>query len=156
MNRNRTFNEKKIMNIERTTSGYILLFRGTHWEKRLSPEESQKVMSQWTAWFERLTQQGKATACHPLGREITIVSGRKEQTVIKSPLNESKAAIAGLVALQVNDLKAAVEIVKECPVLKYGATIEIRPVLDPSPTRLPADEQFAQATKASRKKMKIL
>jgi hypothetical protein len=144
------------MNIETMTFGYMLLFRGSHWERRLSPQESQKVMSQWMAWYERLTQQGKATACHPLGREITIVSGKKEQTVVKSPLAESKTAIAGLLALQVNDLKAAVEIVKECPVLKYGATIEIRPVADPSPSSLPAGEKFAQATKASRKKVKIL
>ena len=29
----------------------MLLFRGTHWDKNLSPEELQNVMSQWTAWL---------------------------------------------------------------------------------------------------------
>jgi hypothetical protein len=144
------------MNTETTTSGYMLLFRGTHWEMRLSPEESQKVMSQWKAWFERLTQQGKVTTCHPLGHEVAIVSGKNGRTVAKSPLAESKEAIAGYVMLQVHDLKAVVEIVEECPVLNYGSTIEVRPVADPSPNMLRGNEQFAHAMKASRKKVKII
>ena len=35
-------------------SDYLLLFRGTNWDKGLSPEQIQKVVTDWYAWFERL------------------------------------------------------------------------------------------------------
>src|SRR5260370_10015069 len=39
------------MNTQTSTSEYLLLGRGTHWDKGLSPEEIQKVMRQSNAWF---------------------------------------------------------------------------------------------------------
>ena len=35
---------------------YMLLFRGTNWDKEISPEVRQKVVTDWYAWFERLKQ----------------------------------------------------------------------------------------------------
>ena len=54
----------------------MLIFRGTDWHKGLSPEEMQKVASQWMAWFKQLTEQGKAIAGNPLEREGKLVSGK--------------------------------------------------------------------------------
>jgi hypothetical protein len=119
---------KADMSAQATTSQHMLLFRGTHWDKELSPEEIQNVMSEWTAWFDRLTQQGKAKAGQPLFPEGKIVSGKKGRTVGDGPFVEAKEAIAGYIALQVRDLNEAVEIAKECPGLEYGITIEVRPV----------------------------
>ena len=42
------------MNTEPTTSEFLLLARGTHWNKGLSPEELQKLISRSNAWFDRL------------------------------------------------------------------------------------------------------
>ena len=53
---------------------YLLLFRGTNWDKELSPEQLQKVVSDWAAWFERLTQEGKCKGGHPLQNEGKLVS----------------------------------------------------------------------------------
>jgi hypothetical protein len=39
-------------------------------------------MSHWTAWFDRLTQQGKAKAGQPLAHEGKIVSGKQGRTVV--------------------------------------------------------------------------
>jgi hypothetical protein len=123
------------MSRQTPTSGYILLFRGTHWDNLLSPKEIQEVMSRWTAWFDRLSQQGKAKAGQPLKNEGTIVTGKKGVSVADGPFPESKEAIAGYIFLQVNDLDEAVEIAKECPGLEYGISVEIRPV----------DEQMGRA-----------
>ena len=133
------------MSTQTTTSEYLLLFRGTHWDKGLSPEEIQKIMGQWTTWFERLTQQGKAKASHPLGREGKIVSGRKGPSVTVRPFAESKEAIAGYLLLQVDDLSEALAIAKECPALEYGLTVEVRPVPEQSPALQRANEQLAKA-----------
>lgn len=127
------------------TSEYMLLFRGTHWDKGLSPEEIQKIVAQWYAWFERLTQQGKAKAGQPLMHEGKIVSGKKGRTVADGPFAESKEAIAGYFLLQVDDLNEAVAIAKECPALEYGLNVEVRPVAPECPTGQRANEQLAHA-----------
>lgn len=104
----------------------MLLFRSTDWDQALSPEEIQEVMSRWTAWFDRLSQQGKAKAGQPLTNDGKIVSGKKGRSVADGPFAESKEAIAGYIFLELNDLNEAVEVAKECPGLEYGMTVEVR------------------------------
>ena len=86
----------------------MLLFRGTQWDKDLSTEEIQKMVTQWYAWFERLTQEGKCKAGHPLEREGKIVSGRKGRTVADGPFAESKEQIGGYYLIEVPDLATAI------------------------------------------------
>src|SRR6266567_3490834 len=85
--------ELNTMSGQTTKSEYILLFRGNDWHKGLSPEEMEKVAGQWMAWFNRMTEQGKAIAGKPLKGEGKIVSGRNGRVVADGPFAESKEAI---------------------------------------------------------------
>jgi hypothetical protein len=109
-----------------TTPEYMLLFRGTDWDRGLSPEEIQNVMSRWIAWFDRLTEQGKARAGQPLTDQGKVISGKKGQTIFDGPFAESKETVAGYILLQVDNLDEAVELAKECPGLDYGVSVEVR------------------------------
>jgi hypothetical protein len=133
------------MNHTQSKSAYMLLFRGTHWDKSLSPEELQNVMSQWTAWFDRLAEQGKIKSAHPLMDEGKIVTWKKGQTVADGPFAESKEAIGGYFLLQNSDLEEALEIAKECPTLKFGMAVEVRPVAEMCQALQKVEAQFAQA-----------
>jgi len=73
---------------------YMLLFRGTNWDKGLSPEQIQKVVSDWYAWFERLKEEGRCLGGHPLQNSGKMVSGKGGQ-VADGPFAESKEAIGG-------------------------------------------------------------
>ncbi|MBI5094942.1 MAG: hypothetical protein HZB26_21215 [Candidatus Hydrogenedentes bacterium] len=137
------------MSMNSTTSEYLLLFRGAQWDKELSPAEIQKVMSQWTAWYERLLQQGKLKGGQPLVHEGRIVSGKKGRTVADGPFAESKEAIGGYFLLTVHDFDTALEIAKECPALEYGLTVEVRPVAECCPTMQRASEYLAKASAAT-------
>ena len=128
-----------------TKTEYILLFRGTHWDKGLSPEEIQKATGQFMAWFERLTQQGKVKAGQPLEHEGKIVSGKKGRIVADGPFAESKEAIGGYFLLQVANLDEAVAIARECPILEYGSTVEVRPVAEQCRQMQRAREEIAHA-----------
>ena len=138
------------MNTPTAKSDYMLLFRGTNWDKDLSPEQLQKVVSDWYAWFERLTQEGKAIGGHPLQNEGKIVSGKKGRTVADGPFAESKEAIGGYFYLQVEDMNEAVGIARQCPGLEYGALVEVRPVAEMCSVAQRAEEyspgQLAGAT----------
>lgn len=111
-------------------SDYLLLFRGTNWDKGLSPEQIQKVVTDWYAWFERLKQEGRCSGGHPLMNAGKIVSGRKGRTVADGPFAESKEAIGGYFYLHVADEAEAVAIAQQCPGLDYGAVVEVRPVAE--------------------------
>jgi hypothetical protein len=117
------------MNTEATTDEYMLLFRGPQWDKGLSPQELQQVMDKVMAWAERLQGQGKARGGQPLGAQGRIVSGKKGGFVADGPFAESKEAIGGYLLLQADHLNEAVEIARSNPMLEYGVTIEVRPVL---------------------------
>ncbi len=140
------------MSTSNEKSDYLLLFRGTNWDKDLSPEQLQKVVTDWYAWFERLKQEGKCQGGHPLQNEGKIVSGKKGRTVADGPFAESKEAIGGYFYLQVADENEAVAIAQQCPGLEYGAVVEVRPVAEMCMARARAlehevrTEQLAGAT----------
>ena len=139
------------MNTTSTTkSDYLLLFRGNIWDRGLSPEQLQKVVSDWFAWFERLKDEGKCTGGHPLEKEGKIVSGKQGRTVADGPFAESKEAVGGYFYLQVSDVDEAIEIARQCPGLEYGAVVEVRPVAEICAVKQRAEEisagQLAGAT----------
>lgn len=115
-----------------TPNEYLLLFRGTAWYDRLSPEELQTAMGHVKAWFDRLTAEGKLKAAQPLVREGAIVS-KNGRVVADGPFAESKEAIGGYCLLQVNSLDEAIAIAKTTPGLEYGAQVEVRPVAGECP-----------------------
>jgi hypothetical protein len=116
------------MNTSTTSSEYMLLFKGTQWDRGLSPEEVQQVMTRWTSWLNRLTQEGKIRSAQPLANQGKIITW-KQGAVVDGPFAESKEAIGGYFLLLASE-EEAVEIAKECPALKYGLVVEVRPVIE--------------------------
>lgn len=129
-----------------TPNEYLLLFRGTGWYEQRSPEEIQEVMGRWTAWFERLSKQGKLKSGLPLRHEGKIVSGKNGGSVADGPFAESKEAIGGFFLLQVDDLDEAVRIARQCPGLDFGVSIEVRPVAENCPVQRAHEQRLAQVT----------
>ena len=134
------------MSTPNPASEYMLLFRGPHWDKGLSPEELQQVMGRVMAWFEGLKEQGRVKAGQPLGAEGRTVSGKKGRPVADGPFAESKEAVGGYLLLQADSLDEAVAIAKTNPTLEHGITIEVRPVLEECPIFQRAKEQLVHAT----------
>ena len=112
---------------------YMLLFRGNQWHKGLSPEQMQKVAGDWMAWFNRLTDQGKAVAGSPLEAEGKLVTGKNGKIIADGPFAESKEAIGGYFLLRVDTMEEAVAIAQQCPGLPFGVAIEVRPVASECP-----------------------
>ena len=127
-----------------TSSEYMLLFKGTHWDHDLSPEEVQDVMTRWTSWLDRLTREGKVKSAQPLANQGKIIAWKKG-IAVDGPFAESKEAIGGYFLLQVSE-EEAVEIAKECPSLKYGVTVEVRQVAAMCSRHERAKSHLAHAT----------
>ncbi|HAB18292.1 MAG TPA: YciI family protein [Verrucomicrobiota bacterium] len=109
-------------------NGYLLIFRGTDWHKGLSAEQMQRVVGDWMAWFQRLTEEGKVAGGNPLENEGKVVSGKHGKIVADGPFAEAKEAIGGYFLLTVKSEAEAVEIAQQCPGLPHGAMVEVRPI----------------------------
>jgi hypothetical protein len=121
------------MNTEITTGEYMLLFRGPHWDRGLSTNELQQVMNKVMAWFEGLSERGKIKGAQPLGGQGRVISGTDGQFVVDGPFTETKEAVGGYLVLQADSANEAVEIARSIPTLRYGVSVEVRPILAECP-----------------------
>ncbi len=87
-------------------------------------------MTDFYAWVDRLGKAGIRRGAQPLVEEGRLVSGLKGATVTDGVFAESKEAIAGYFLIAVGSMDEAVRIAQECPILQYGAAIEVRPIAD--------------------------
>ncbi len=117
-------------NPQTPTDEYLLLIRGTHWNAALSPDELQRVMTDFYAWVDGLVKSGVHRGAQPLMEEGKLVAEAKGRSVTDGAFAESKEAIAGYFLLAVPDINEAVRLAQACPILAYGAQIEVRPVAD--------------------------
>ena len=118
------------MNPQTATNEHILFIRGTQWNHGMSPGELQRVMTDFYSWVDGLVQQGIHRGAQPLMEEGKLVSGSKGIAVTDGVFAESKEAIAGYFLLAVASMDEAVRVAQACPILQYGAQIEVRPVAD--------------------------
>lgn len=124
---------------------FLLLFRdGSASYHLISQDQRQTLLQQWNEWYDRLSSQGKLQGGHPLeptGRVVSRSGGR----TVDGPFVESTEAVGGYFLLTVADLNEAIEIAKDCPSVKLGLTVEVRPVADMCPSLRPAQPAMAEA-----------
>jgi hypothetical protein len=113
---------------------FMLLFRNTQFEQRLSAEEMAEAMRRLNAWLERWSASGHIKSGQPLSYDGKIISGAKQRTVADGPFAESKEAIGGYVLVQAVDFDEAMKIAHEWPLLDYDGVVEVRPVRVQCPT----------------------
>jgi len=106
-------------------SEFTYLFRGR--EVSPSPEQMQKTMQKWVAWFKDLGAKGHLKdPGHPLEHTGKVVSG-KQKAVNDGPYAEAKDVVGGYIVVEAADLNQAVELSKGCPILEVGGSVEVRP-----------------------------
>lgn len=110
-------------------SEYLLLFRNNVWHQQLSPEEIQRVMTDWMSWFDGLVAEGRCRGGQSLEHDGHVVRGT-ERSVTDGPYAEAKESVAGYFILLVENEAEALEIAKLCPGLPYGATVEVRKLME--------------------------
>jgi hypothetical protein len=107
-------------------SEFTYLFRGR--ETSASPEQMQKTMEKWVAWFKELGVNGHIKdPGRPLEHTGKVVKG-KQKIVNDGPYAEAKDVVGGFVVIEAKDIEQAVELSKGCPILEVGGSVEVRPV----------------------------
>jgi hypothetical protein len=107
---------------------FLLLFRAdfTNLPQR-SPEEAQAATKRWIDWIQNLAAQD---ALVDKGNRLTN-SGKvvkRNHVVVNGPYTEIKESLGGYTLIKAQSYEAAVELVKDCPILLSGGNIEIREI----------------------------
>lgn len=112
------------------------------------PEVMQAVMDEYLAYSRMLRERGAfqaGEALQPVQTATTIRAPNGETTTTDGPFAETKEALGGFYVVDAKDLDEALELGAACPGVKYGASVEVRPVM-----AFEADyadrEQFASAS----------
>ena len=118
--------------METPTSPYLLIFRDASATvyQDLSAEERQRLMQQWNAWYDGLAAAGKVQHGHPLEPRGRVVSGSRGERIVDGPFAEATEGIGGYFLLTVADLDEATAIAQQCPSLRHGMQVEVRPIAD--------------------------
>jgi hypothetical protein len=107
-------------------SDFAFLYRGRN--TNASPEQMQKTMEKWRAWFKQLGEQGHLKDIgHPLESGGSVVR-TQQKTVTDGPFAEAKDVVGGFSIITARDLQQAVELSKNCPILDAGGSVEVRPI----------------------------
>jgi hypothetical protein len=107
-------------------SEFTFLYRGR--DSNASPEQMQKIMEKWRAWFKELGEKGHPKDIgHPLEHTGKVVKG-KQKTVTDGPFAEAKDVVGGFTLIEARDLNQATELSKGCPILEAGGSVEVRPI----------------------------
>ena len=116
-----------------TKSDYLLLFRNTELEPRLSPAEIREAMERLDAWLTEWSNRGNLKGGQPLGSQARLISGAKQRMVADGPFAESKEVVGGYVMVSAADFEEASRIAQEWPLLDYDCSVEVRPLVEMCP-----------------------
>jgi hypothetical protein len=109
-------------------SEFLFLVRGSNRLAR-SPDEMQKSMQKWVAWFKELNQKGVIKdPGNPLDASGKVVRGRGKD-VHDGPYAEAKDVVNGYVIIDTATIDQAVDLSKSCPIFEDGGSVEVRPIL---------------------------
>ncbi len=86
-----------------------------------TPEEGQKVMAAWQAWFEQLGA-AVVNGGNPVGMSKTVSADGVEDNGGANPLS-------GYSIVQADNIDAACEMAKGCPILDHG-TVEVAEAME--------------------------
>jgi hypothetical protein len=90
-----------------------------------SPEQMQASIKPFQDWIGSIAAQNKLVSA-PKRWDLDGRVVKQNNIVTNGPYAEIKESIGGLLIIRAEDYDEAVEIAKGCPVIQWGATVEVR------------------------------
>ena len=114
---------QKCINMEK----FILLLRSEDIDfSSYSPEDYQKLFSDFETWNEKLEQKGLHVSVGLSCKNAQSVRLKDDQPITDGPYCETKEAISGFCVISAPDRDEAIELASKCPFLPRGGSVEVR------------------------------
>jgi hypothetical protein len=115
------------------TVKYVIMFTTTpELDAAVPPERAQEVYGRIYEWFQQNSDKisDGGAELQPVETATTVKSGPDGPVVVDGPFSEAKEVVGGFSVIDVEDLDAAIALVKTWPSLELpGIAIEIRPMV---------------------------
>jgi hypothetical protein len=85
----------------------------------------QQSIKPFQDWIGGIAAQNKLVA-PPRRWDLTGRVVKQDNVVLNGPYAEIKESVGGMFFIRANDYEEAVEIAQGCPIIKWGAVVEIR------------------------------
>jgi hypothetical protein len=107
---------------------YLLVYRADFsFLSNRTPEEMQAMSKRWMDWLGNIAAQNKLTdRGNRLEGSGKVIKG--DNTVTNGPYAEIKESIGGYSIVKAGSYEAAIELAKDCPILKLGGNVEVREI----------------------------
>jgi len=102
----------------------------TNTNAKPSAEEMKSAIKPYQDWIASIAAQDKLVGT-PKRWDMDGRVVKNDSTVTNGPYAEVKESIGGLFLIKANDYDEAVEIAKGCPIIQYGAVVEVRMAIPP-------------------------
>jgi hypothetical protein len=112
---------------------FMLLLRGGEASSNeATPEQMQQMVQPYIDWSAKLRREGRLLAADELADGGRVVRARDGRATVDGPFTETKENIGGYYTIEADSEAAALEIAKECPILRKGGCVEVRAIVDHS------------------------
>ena len=95
-----------------------------------SPEQMQAAIKPFQDWIGSIAAQNKLVA-PPRRWDMDGRVVKQNNIVTNGPYAEIKESLGGMFFIRAKDYDEAVEIAKGCPLLEWGAKVEVRMAISP-------------------------
>lgn len=90
-----------------------------------SPEQMQQAIKPFQDWIGGIAAQNRLVS-RPQRWDTDGRVVKKDNAVINGPYAEIKESIGGVLIIKAENYEEAVDFAKGCPILQWGATVEVR------------------------------
>lgn len=90
-----------------------------------SPEQMKAALKPYQDWIAGIAGQNKLVGT-PKRWDVDGRFVKKGSSVNNGPYSENNVSIGGLFLIKAADYDEAIEIAKGCPIIQFGATVEVR------------------------------
>jgi hypothetical protein len=80
-----------------------------------------------------LAAEGKVIGANPLEPAGRVVRGAGGSKIVDGPYSEAKEVLGGYFLVKAASLEEATEMAQDCPSLRHGMIVEVRPVAEICP-----------------------
>jgi hypothetical protein len=92
-------------------------------------DASQDHVAEYAAWARALGADGRIVAGEKLKDDAVVLSSQNAAvTIERARVTSNEAAPRGYFVIRARDLDEAIAVAKECPHLKHGGRISLRPI----------------------------
>jgi len=108
----------------------LMCYADERWEA-LGEAEQAKIMDEYGEWTQAIVKSGHfrgSTKLAPASASTTLREKNGRRVTTDGPFVETKEQLGGVHLIECKDLDEALSIAGRIPTLRFGGTIEVRPV----------------------------